>query len=133
MAQFIDGAAECTDAVSDDEQEHEVRDEDIEEMINDAAIEHTQDEREFEEATRDNPRLAKKRRNAVDEVAERYERAQAAEEKAQEEEEEVYEMKIKGKSYYVSNEKNGKIYGIDENGDVADEVGKMVNGKAIFG
>ena len=48
------------------------------------------------------------------------------------EEEEVYEVTIKGKSYYTSNEKNGTIYGLDENGDVSIEVGVYKAGKPTF-
>jgi hypothetical protein len=48
------------------------------------------------------------------------------------EEEEVYEVTIKGKSYYTSNEKNGTIYGLDENGDVSLEVGVYKAGKPTF-
>jgi len=54
------------------------------------------------------------------------------EEEAEEEEEEVYEITIKGKSYYTTNEKNGTIYDIDENGDISEEVGKFENGVAKF-
>jgi hypothetical protein len=46
--------------------------------------------------------------------------------------EEVYEVTIKGKSYYTSNEKNGTIYGLDENGDVSLEVGVYKAGKPTF-
>ena len=51
---------------------------------------------------------------------------------AAEEEEEVYEVCIKGKTYYTSNEKSGVIYGIDSNGDVSLEVGVYKDGKPIF-
>ena len=46
--------------------------------------------------------------------------------------EEVYEVIIKGKTYYTSNEKSGVIYGVDENGDVSLEVGVYKDGKPIF-
>lgn len=48
------------------------------------------------------------------------------------EEEEVYEVTIKGKIYYVVNEQNGPIYAADADGDVGDQVGKYVNGVATF-
>ena len=51
---------------------------------------------------------------------------------AEEEDEEVYEVIIKGKAYYTSNEKSGVIYGIDSNGDVSLEVGVYKDGKPIF-
>ena len=49
-----------------------------------------------------------------------------------EEDEEVFEITIKGKSYYTTNEKSGKIYAIDENEDVGDEIGEFKEGKAVF-
>jgi hypothetical protein len=53
-------------------------------------------------------------------------------EEEDEEEEELEEVVINGKRYYASNKTNGIIYGIDENDDPADEVGKYVNGQPIF-
>ena len=50
----------------------------------------------------------------------------------EEEEEEVMEIQIKGKSYYTSDEQNGKIYSIQEDDDVGPEVGHFVNGVAKF-
>ena len=47
-------------------------------------------------------------------------------------EEEVYEITINGKSYYTTNEINGEIYGLDENGDVSLEVGAYKAGKPTF-
>jgi hypothetical protein len=49
-----------------------------------------------------------------------------------EEESEVFEIEISGKSYYTNNEKNGTIYAIDANEDVGDEVGVFKNGKPVF-
>jgi hypothetical protein len=45
---------------------------------------------------------------------------------------EVYEITISGKSYYVTDEKNGKIYAIDQDEEVGDEIGEFKNGKACF-
>jgi len=45
---------------------------------------------------------------------------------------EVYEVTISGKSYYVTDEKNGKIYAIDKDEDVGDEIGEFKNGKPSF-
>jgi len=55
-----------------------------------------------------------------------------AEAPASAEEEEVYEVHIKGKTYYTSNETSGVIYGVDDDGDVSLEVGVYKNGKPIF-
>jgi len=55
-----------------------------------------------------------------------------AEEEEEEEGEEVYEVTIKGKTYYTTNESNGTIYSIDVNGELDSEVGKFVNGAPVF-
>lgn len=49
-----------------------------------------------------------------------------------EEDEEVIEVTIKGKTYYTTDEQNGIIYDVDENGDISIEVGKYKNGKPII-
>ena len=48
------------------------------------------------------------------------------------EDEEVYEIEINGKPYYVTNQTNSIIYEEDENGDITKEVGAFKNGKAVF-
>jgi hypothetical protein len=53
-------------------------------------------------------------------------------EEEEEEEDEVIEVTIKGKTYYTTDEKNGIIYDLDENGDISVEVGKYSNGKPII-
>jgi hypothetical protein len=70
-----------------------------------------------------------------EEEAEEVVEEEAEEEEAEEEEEEeaeVYEVVIKGKTYYVQNEKDGPIYEADENGDISLEVGVYKNGKPVF-
>lgn len=57
--------------------------------------------------------------------------ASVAEEDAGEEEG-VYEVKIKNKTYYVTNETNGTIYAVEADGEVGEEVGKYVDGKAML-
>jgi hypothetical protein len=48
----------------------------------------------------------------------------------EEDETEVYEVTIRGKKYFTTDQKNGKIYAMDKDGDVGDEIGKFVNGVA---
>lgn len=62
------------------------------------------------------------------------EEAEASEEEQVEEEDsgEVFEITIAGKSYYTTNEKNGKIYAIDADEEVGDEIGAFKDGKPIF-
>ena len=50
----------------------------------------------------------------------------------EEEEEEVFEIEIDGKSYYTTDEDNGEIYAIIEDEDIGEQVGKLENGEAIF-
>jgi hypothetical protein len=57
---------------------------------------------------------------------------EAQEEEAEEDEGEVYEITIGKKSYYTTNGQNGKIYAIDKDEEVGDEVGVFVNGKPKF-
>ena len=46
------------------------------------------------------------------------------------EETEVYEITIRGKKYFTTDQKNGKIYAMDADGEVGDEIGSFVNGVA---
>ena len=50
----------------------------------------------------------------------------------EEEEESVYEVVIKGKTYYVTNEVDSVIYDADENGDISIEVGVYKAGVPIM-
>ena len=50
----------------------------------------------------------------------------------EEEEEAVYEVTIKGKTYYVMNEVDSIIYDADENGDICIEAGIYKKGKPTF-
>jgi len=45
---------------------------------------------------------------------------------------EVYEVVIKGKTYYVTNETDSDIYDINENGNISIEVSIYKNGKPVF-
>ena len=53
------------------------------------------------------------------------EEVEQEEEEEEEEELEVFEHIIKGKTYFITSEKDGEIYDCDENGDIGDEVGKF--------
>jgi hypothetical protein len=69
---------------------------------------------------------------AVEEEEEAVEEEEEAVEEEETADEEVYEVIIKGKTYYTTNEKNGVIYGVDKDGDVSEEVGVYVDGKPTF-
>ena len=53
-------------------------------------------------------------------------------EEEEEEESEVFEITISGKKYYTNNEVNGKIYSIEKDEEVGDEIGVFVNSVAKF-
>ena len=55
-----------------------------------------------------------------------------AEAKEEEMEEEVFEVTIRGKTYFTADAQNGEIYEATDDGDVGDEVGKFVNGKPMM-
>ena len=55
-----------------------------------------------------------------------------AEDAEEEEADGVYEIVIKGRTYYISNEVDSFIYQEDENGEISLEVGKFVDSKATF-
>jgi len=47
-------------------------------------------------------------------------------------EEEVFEITVNGTKYYTSNETNGVIYSITEDGEIGDEVGNFVKGVFVM-
>lgn len=50
----------------------------------------------------------------------------------QEEEEGVYEIEVDGISYYTTDDVNGQLYTVDENGEPGDVVGRLQDGEPIF-
>jgi hypothetical protein len=54
------------------------------------------------------------------------------EEEDEEEDSEVFEITISGKKYYTNNEVNGKIYSIEKDEEVGDEIGMFVNSVPKF-
>ena len=67
-----------------------------------------------------------------EEEEEEVEEAELVDKEPEEEEGEVYEITIAGKTYYTTNGQNGKIYAVDADEEVGDEIGVFVNGKATF-
>ena len=47
-------------------------------------------------------------------------------------EEEVFEVKIRGKTYFTADAKNGDIYKMTSDGDIGQEVGYFTNGEVVF-
>ena len=50
----------------------------------------------------------------------------------EEDEEGVFEIEVDGVSYYTTDEMNGDLYTIDENGDPAEMIGKLIDGEATL-
>ncbi len=100
-----------------DDEEEEVEEEEVEVVEEEVEVEVVEEEVEVE---------------VVEEEVEVVEEEVEEVEVEGEEEEDVYEIEIKGKTYYVSNEKNSVIYAADENGEITIEAGKYVNGKPVF-
>ena len=88
-----------------------------------------EDEASEEEASEEE---ASEEEASEDEAQASEDEAQASEDEEEEEEGEVYEITIGKKTYYTTNGQNGKIYAIDADEEVGDEVGVFVNGKATF-
>jgi hypothetical protein len=125
----------------EEEEEEVIVDAEEEEVIVDASAEEDEDEdeevivdaEEEEEVIVDAEEDEEEEEVIVD--AEEDEEEEEVIVDAEEEEEEVdgvYEIVIKGRTYYVSNEVDSFIYQEDENGEISLEVGKFVDSKATF-
>jgi len=119
----VESEAEEEAVESDAEEEEAVESEAEEEAVESDAEE--ADQEEEEEAVESEAEEAEE-----EEEAEAEEVEEEVEEEA--EEEEVYEVRINGKQYFTTNEKNGVIYAIDSDGEVGDEIGCYVSGVATF-
>jgi S-DNA-T family DNA segregation ATPase FtsK/SpoIIIE len=87
---------------------------------------------EEEEAQASEEEEADEEEEASEEEEEEEEEAELVDKEQEEEEGEVYEITIAGKQYYTTNGQNGKIYAVDADEEVGDEIGVFVNGKATF-
>ena len=123
--------------VVEDAQEEEVI-ENTEEEEEEKVIEDAQEEEEvIEDAQEEEEEVIEDAQEEEEEVIENTEEEEVVEEAQEEEEEDaeeadVYEVTIKGKTYYVSNEVDSVIYAADENGDISIEAGIYKNGKPVF-
>lgn len=119
--------AEAEDAEAEAEAEEETEAEDAEEAAEEAEAE----EAEAEEAEESEAEDAEEEDAEAAEEEDADEAEEAAEEAEAEDEIEVSEVKIKGKTYFTTNPQNGIIYAC-VNDDVGDEVGVFKNGIALF-
>ena len=103
--------------------------------IKELDVEESEEEVEVEESEEEVEVEVEESEEEVEVEVEEYEEEVEVEEEASEEEEadeEVYELTIKNKSYYVSNETDGPIYAILEDEDVGDQIGEFKKGKPTF-
>ena len=121
--------ASIEDANEEEEEEVIVDASTEEEVIVDASTEEEEEEEEKEEVIVD---ASTEDAEEEEEEEEEEEVIVDAEDAEEEEADGVYEIVIKGRTYYVSNEVDSFIYQEDENGEISLEVGKFVDSKATF-
>ena len=123
-----DEEEEAGDEEAGDEEEEEAGDEEEEEA---GEEEEEEEEEEDEEAEAQADEEEAEEEAQADEEEEEADEEEE-EEEAEEEADEVFVVTISGKSYYTTNKDNGKIYAIDEDEEIGDEIGEFKNGKAKF-
>jgi len=121
------------EVVEEEGEEEVVEEEGEEEVVEEEVVEEevVEEEGEEEEVVEEEEEGEEEEgEEEEEEVVEEEEEVVEEEEEGEEEEEEaVYEVEIKGKKYYTTDEKNGEVYSITEDEDIGDCVGKFVNGK----
>lgn len=121
-----------------------VTEEEEEDVTNESEEEEEEDEEEDEDeeapaTVQLKPTVAEEAQAQAEEEDEE-EEAEEEEEEEEDEEEvdasneevEVIETEINGKPYFTTDETSGVIYECTPDGDIGDEVGKFVGGKAVF-
>ena len=115
--------AEEEEKVEEGQEEGQEEEDEQEEEEEQVEEEEQEEEDEQEEVTED----------AEEEVTEEVTEEEEIDASTEDEEADgVYEIVIKGRTYYVSNEVDSFIYQEDENGEISLEVGKFVDSKATF-
>ena len=134
---IIDSDEEADDEEADEEADEEEADE--EEADEEETEEEADEEADEEEAEEEADEEAEEEtEEEADEEAEEEEAEEETEEEAEstveveEEGQDVFEVTIKNKTYYTTNEKNGTIYAIESDESVGDEIGVFIDGKAKF-
>jgi hypothetical protein len=113
---------EDTEEVEVEEETEEEEEEETEET-EEVEVEAEEEEEETEEVEVE----AEEEEETEEVEAEDEETEEETEEATEEDGEEVFEITIKGKTYYTDDEVNGNIYDVDENGELSLEVGKFEN------
>ena len=115
--------SDTTSIVSQESEEVEVEDSEEEEV---EVEESEEEEVEVEESEEEEVEVE------VEESEEEEVEVEVEESEEEEDEEEAYEVTIKKKLYYTTNEIDGIIYSIDKDDEIGDEVGHFKNGKPVF-
>ena len=128
--------ASCASVAEEDASEDEDAEEDAHASCASVAEEVEEDAEDAEEVEEEEEEEEEVEEEEVEEEEEEEEEVEDADASVAEEdageEEGVYEVKIKNKTYYVTNETNGTIYAVEADGEVGEEVGKYVDGKAML-
>jgi hypothetical protein len=126
---------------SNDNVKGDVDEEMVEETVEEEAEEEAEEEEEMvKEMVEEEEEMVEKEEETVStsndnvkgDVDEEEVEEEVEEDVEEEEAEELYEVIIKGNTYYVINETDGPIYKLDENDDPTIEAGIYKNGKAKF-
>jgi hypothetical protein len=125
--------AEAEDGSSEEkeEKEEEVVEEEEEEVVEEEEEEVVEEEEEEAGEEEEEEVVEEEEEEAGEEEEEEEEVVEEEEEEAGEEVE-VFEVEIKGKTYFTTDETSGAIYESLPDGDIGDEVGSFVKGKPIF-
>ena len=133
-------SATLEEEVEVEEEEEEVVEVEVEEVVEVEVeeeevveVEEEEEEEEVVEVEEEEEEVEVEEEEEVVEVeVEEEEVVEVEVEEEEEEEDSVYEVTIKGKTYYVTNEVDSVIYEADENGDISVEAGVYKNGKPTF-
>ena len=127
-------AVESTEEEQEEATEEEVAEE-AEEFTEEEQEEATEEKEALEEAAEEVTEVEQEEATEEEEAEDVTEEAteeESVEEEVSEEELEVDEVEIDGKMYFATDDKNGTLYSVDEDGDIGDEIGYLKNGKAFF-
>ncbi len=133
--EIIEPEEEAVEEVEEEAEEEpeEEPEEEAEEEVEEEPEPEEEAVEEAEEEVEEEPEPEEEVEEEVEEEAvEEAKEAKEEEPEPEPEEDEVYEVTINKKIYYTTNEKNGTIYDVDENGDVSIEVGQYKDGKPTF-
>ena len=130
--EIVDGNAQEVNnevAEEDNDEEEEITEED-EENEDEDEEEIAEEDNEEDEDEEDEDEEDEDEEDEDEEITE--EDNEEDEEEISEEELEVDEVEIDGKIYFTTDDKNGVLYSVDEDGDIGDEIGYLKNGEPFF-